>query len=81
MRSRPRALEIRVDGWGPKDSTPQAACADIIPAFQKTVDLTTAAGEVWVQMTRGTSDRLGLQPGTPVSVRVAGVPVADSAIV
>jgi sulfate transport system ATP-binding protein len=46
--------------------------------FEVRVDIMTADGEVWVQMTRGMSDRLGLETGTPVTVRV-GSPLAGSA--
>jgi sulfate transport system ATP-binding protein len=40
--------------------------------FEVRVDVMTAEGEVWVQLTRGHIERLGLEPGKLVSVRIVG---------
>ena len=39
--------------------------------FEVRVDVATDDGEVWVQLTRGDADRLGVTPGDAVGVRVA----------
>jgi sulfate transport system ATP-binding protein len=39
--------------------------------FEVRVDVATDNGEVWVQLTRGDADRLGVTPGDAVGVRVA----------
>ena len=47
--------------------------------FEVRADILTESGEVWVQLTRGQSDRLALEPGTPVGIRVTATPLAESA--
>ena len=39
--------------------------------FEVRVDVTTDDGEVWVQLTRADADRLAIEPGAAVGVRVA----------
>ena len=42
-------------------------------------DILTETGEVWVQLTRGQSDRLALEPGTAVGIRVTNSPLPEPA--
>ena len=47
--------------------------------FEVRADILTETGEVWVQLTRGQSDRLALEPGTAVGIRVTNAPLQESA--
>ena len=44
--------------------------------FEVRVDVATDDGEVWVQLTRGDADRLGVTPGNAVGVRIAHETIA-----
>ncbi len=63
-------------------ATPDAVAGTVVRVvrlgFEVRADVLTEAGEVWVQLTRGQSDRLALEPGTAVGIRVAGPTLAES---
>ncbi len=47
--------------------------------FEVRADILTETGEVWVQLTRGQSDRLALEPGAAVGIRAVDSPLQESA--
>ncbi len=47
--------------------------------FEVRIDVRTEHGEVWVQTTRGESERLALESGSVVYLRIAGPTLAESA--
>jgi len=66
---RPHDLEIVTVGTS---NTVSGEVARVVRlGFEVRVDVATADGEVWVQLTRGDADRLHIAAGVPVGIRVA----------
>jgi sulfate transport system ATP-binding protein len=64
-------------------ATPGAVAGTVVRVvrlgFEVRADILTDSGEVWVQLTRGQSDRMALEPGTAVGIRISGTPLAEPA--
>jgi sulfate transport system ATP-binding protein len=72
---RPHDLEILLQ---PTDGAVPGTVARVVKlGFEVRVDVDTADGETWVQLTRGEADRLALTDGAPVSVRVVPAPTTE----
>jgi sulfate transport system ATP-binding protein len=67
---RPHDLEIVVGPAG-DDAVAGRVVRVVRLGFEVRVDVATDDGEVWAQLTRGEADRLGLEAGRAVGVRVA----------
>ena len=66
---RPHDVEVLTE---PQEGTVPAEVTRLLRlGFEVRVDATTAVGDVWVQLTRGEVERLGLEPGRTVHLRPA----------
>jgi sulfate transport system ATP-binding protein len=72
---RPHDLEIVLEPAGGTVVGTVARVAKL--GFEVRVDVETADGETWVQLTRGDADRLALEPGTRVGVRLVHAPTTE----
>jgi sulfate transport system ATP-binding protein len=64
---RPHDLEILTKPA--PDAVPGEVARVTRLGFEVRVDVSAGDEEIWVQLTRGDADRLGLEPGVPVAVR------------
>jgi sulfate transport system ATP-binding protein len=72
---RPHDLEIVVE---PTEGAVPGTVARVVKlGFEVRVDVATADGETWVQLTRADADRLALTPGTVVGVRTVHTPTTE----
>jgi len=68
---RPHDVEISDD---PTGGTPATVTRVVRLGFEVRVEMHTPDSEPWAQVTRGTAERLNLEPGATVYLRVAGSP-------
>lgn len=72
---RPHDLEIVLT---PGDRTVTGTVSRVVKlGFEVRVDVATAEGETWVQLTRGEADRLAVAPGMSVGVRTVRAPTTE----
>ena len=70
---RPHDLEMFADGV--PDATPVTVVRVVRLGFEVRVDLQSGRdGEIWVQITRGEAERLGVEPGAHLFIRPCAVP-------